>query len=713
MDNFDIKTLQDINAIFPFRVKKGQNSFSSVEKILSIKAIFPNLDTPSCIKLFGHCDLGKYEPIDITRLSDIESKGFKVEKKLKEFALTLPEYSPYLSKEKEEIFFDISSTTLPRRLSRAYNLKNFSVNDAFIKLCIASYEKNTGLKIRNHENNKISLDFQNNTIFFPEHNDPRKKLSSLIRSITTARIIGNQNKYNEVINNKKLANSLRTNIVLIESALFKSFGLEVSDNCFDGIYKGINTADFRKNYVWGNSSEDVLKKITGLNNIIKDINLKMELEPNFLQELAKQEDEKKERFINTSAKNDYTELNQALNDERRRVIDDINNLVSINDVIEDFANAEIKKSGSTFKASCISTDHNDSNPSMSISPSKGLCHCHSCGFSANIFQVVQETNNVSFPEAVDLIAEKYNIATNYDFIKDQFKRNHNKNSYLSGILNEFKEHIDNSEYEQLLNMNEKELKEFRYTKRLDIEKKEEYKLKEQKNDAEEIKDLNSYVFCSEDVTTDLDALKYLKEVRGFTNIPSDLKLFTGKHSYDNGYTGTYKMVGFINESNGADGKYYIGEKTGQPRSFGNKNLTILNKDNLKQSDVDFIVVESQWDAVAFYNDPECKKAWDNSVVIILNGTTNVDKAINYINEHKGRYSGMYILRQGDMANAKAMQRLHFGTAITRVANFNYTDNEVENKKDINDLLRDGIKLSSRINLNLHQDVFQTDSRELV
>ena len=47
-----------------------------------------------------------------------------------------------------------------------------------------------------------------------------------------------------------------------------------------------------------------------------------------------------------------------------------------------------------------------------------------------------------------------------------------------------------------------------------------------------------------------------------------------------------------------------------------------------------------------------------------------------------------------------MQRLHFGTGITKISHFNYTDEEVERKKDVNDLLRDGVKLSDRINLNL-------------
>lgn len=713
MNGLDLSALQKIGIIFPFKDKKaGQNSFASVEKILTIKALFPNLTSSSCVELFSHCDYGKYDPINITRLSDIESKGFKVENKLKEAGIILPEYSPYLNNMKKEIFFDISSTNLPRRLSRANNIKTFNINDSFINNCISSYKKNTGLTLVEYEQRKINLDFDKRTIYFPKHDDSKKRFSSLIRAIATARIIPNKETLNKVIEDKAEANRLRVKIILVESALFRSFSLDVNNDCFDGIYPGINTADFRKGFIWGSTNENVFENIKSLNNIIGDITTKANFEANFLEEFTKQEDEKKQKFINTNVKTDYTELNQALNDERRRVIDDINVLVNINDVLEDFANSTIKKSGSSFKTKCISPDHEDNKPSMSISPTKGVCHCHSCGFSANIFKIVELTNKVSFPEAVDLIAEKYNISTNYDFIKEQFKKNKDKDSLLVSVLNEFKEHIDHFEYEKLLNMSEKALKEYKYEKRLSIEKEKEYKLKE-KTINEEPKELNSFVFSSESIVADIDAVNYLKDVRGFKIIHPDLKLFVGKHNYEDGYVGTYKMVGFINESNGADGKFFTGDKMGNPRSFGNKDLTILNKAVLNESNPNFIVVESQWDLIAFYNDLDCKKVMDESVTIILNGTTNVDKAINFINENKGRYSGLYVLRQADNANAQAMQRLHFGTAITRVSNFNYTDEEVNNKKDINDLLRDGVKLSSRINLTLNQNLYQTDNRELV
>ena len=78
MKNFKNTSLAHIEAIFPFKAKKGLNSFSSIEKVLAIKALFPNMETEACLSLFGHCDFGKYDARNIARLSDIENKGFNV-----------------------------------------------------------------------------------------------------------------------------------------------------------------------------------------------------------------------------------------------------------------------------------------------------------------------------------------------------------------------------------------------------------------------------------------------------------------------------------------------------------------------------------------------------------------------------------------------------------------------------------------------------------
>lgn len=707
MENKTISILQDISAIFPFNPKRGELSFSSVEKILSIRSMFPNLDTYSSIKLSSRFEFGKYEPSNIVKLSDIESKGFKVDSALKESGLALSEYSPFLNKTKNEVFFNIGSSNLPNRLSRSYMIKNFKIDEQFLNDCIYSYRKNTGLDFKYSKNNKISLDFKANTVYFPKHEDKKLQLSSLIRAMATARIVGNENTYNAVLKDQALANKLKTNIVLVENAIFSSYGLKINDNCFNGIYKGVNTADFRKNYIWGNSNESVLRKINDLSNVIKDIVLKGNFESSFITSFAHQEDLKKQNFTNSKIATDNTELFQALNDERSRIVDDINNLVSIDEVIRDFGNVDVRKKGSGLVSLCIAPDHQDSKPSLSISPEKNVCHCFSCGYSGNIFKVVQTLKNVDYYESVNLIAEKYNITTNYDFIKEQFKKTDTKEAYLSSVLNKYKHHIDHFEYEKILNMDLNKLKEYDYTKKLEIEKEEEYKLREKPKYEEKVKKTNSYVFKTTNINENKNAVEYLQKSRGFSRVPDELCLFTGKHEYENNI-GTYSLVGFINEKKGADGKFFEGYNLGKPRSFGNKDLTILNKQNLEKSNPNFIVVESQWDLVAFYNNDECKKVYDESVAVILNGTTNVSRAINYINDKKSRYSGLYILGQGDAPNARAMQEIHFGCSITRASKFNFLDNEVENKKDINDLLKDGVDLSSRINLSMSQDMISTD-----
>ena len=102
-DNMNIETI--ISTIFPNKKEAGELAFNSVEKILTLKALFPNLNTENVINLFSHCYYKKYDPINMVRLSDIENKGFKVENKIKDVSKILYEFSPYLKKDVENVFF--------------------------------------------------------------------------------------------------------------------------------------------------------------------------------------------------------------------------------------------------------------------------------------------------------------------------------------------------------------------------------------------------------------------------------------------------------------------------------------------------------------------------------------------------------------------------------------------------------------------------------
>jgi DNA primase len=86
-------------------------------------------------------------------------------------------------------------------------------------------------------------------------------------------------------------------------------------------------------------------------------------------------------------------------------IDEIASTVDIVEIIS--AYTPLKKSGKNFMGRC--PFHEERTPSFSVSQEKGLYHCFGCGKSGNVFTFISETENVSFIEAVKILAERCNI----------------------------------------------------------------------------------------------------------------------------------------------------------------------------------------------------------------------------------------------------------------------------------------------------------------
>ena len=87
------------------------------------------------------------------------------------------------------------------------------------------------------------------------------------------------------------------------------------------------------------------------------------------------------------------------------VIDTILNTASIEEVIGE--KISIFKKGSDYKAIC--PFHDDTKPSLSISVRKQIYKCFSCGAGGNVFTFLQEYDKITFPEALKILANKYNI----------------------------------------------------------------------------------------------------------------------------------------------------------------------------------------------------------------------------------------------------------------------------------------------------------------
>lgn len=89
----------------------------------------------------------------------------------------------------------------------------------------------------------------------------------------------------------------------------------------------------------------------------------------------------------------------------RQTIDRIMEATNIVDVVSEFVT--LKKRGVNYIGLC--PFHNDSHPSFSVSPSKGICHCFSCGKGGNAINFLMELEQMSYPDALRWLANKYHI----------------------------------------------------------------------------------------------------------------------------------------------------------------------------------------------------------------------------------------------------------------------------------------------------------------
>ena len=86
-------------------------------------------------------------------------------------------------------------------------------------------------------------------------------------------------------------------------------------------------------------------------------------------------------------------------------IDRILDAAQIVDVVSDFVT--LRKRGVNYVGLC--PFHNEKTPSFSVSPSKGVCKCFSCGKGGNAVHFIMEHEQLSYYEALKWLAKKYNI----------------------------------------------------------------------------------------------------------------------------------------------------------------------------------------------------------------------------------------------------------------------------------------------------------------
>ena len=75
------------------------------------------------------------------------------------------------------------------------------------------------------------------------------------------------------------------------------------------------------------------------------------------------------------------------------------------EVVSDFVS--LKRKGANYWGLC--PFHNDRSPSFSVSKSRGLCKCFSCGEGGSAVNFLMKLEHLSYSEALRYLARKYNI----------------------------------------------------------------------------------------------------------------------------------------------------------------------------------------------------------------------------------------------------------------------------------------------------------------
>ena len=87
------------------------------------------------------------------------------------------------------------------------------------------------------------------------------------------------------------------------------------------------------------------------------------------------------------------------------VIDRVRDNSDILDVVAQYV--DLKQRGPNYFGIC--PFHDEKTPSFSVAPSKQIYYCFGCNAGVNVFSFLMDYQQIPFPEAVKVLADKYNI----------------------------------------------------------------------------------------------------------------------------------------------------------------------------------------------------------------------------------------------------------------------------------------------------------------
>ena len=112
--------------------------------------------------------------------------------------------------------------------------------------------------------------------------------------------------------------------------------------------------------------------------------------------------------------------------------DKIKDAANIVEVVSEFVT--LHKSGANYKGLC--PFHNEKTPSFIVSPARGTCHCFGCGKGGTPVSFIMEHEQLTYPEALRWLANKYHIEIRERELTDNERREQNERESMF-IVNEW------------------------------------------------------------------------------------------------------------------------------------------------------------------------------------------------------------------------------------------------------------------------------------
>jgi DNA primase len=97
---------------------------------------------------------------------------------------------------------------------------------------------------------------------------------------------------------------------------------------------------------------------------------------------------------------------------------------------------ELKKAGKDYRGLC--PFHGDKDPSFYVSPQKGIFHCFGCAVGGSVFNFVMKVENISFVDAVRLLAQRHGIPL---LLEQHSQRFHDEKSRVFAALEAAQEYF--------------------------------------------------------------------------------------------------------------------------------------------------------------------------------------------------------------------------------------------------------------------------------